>query len=188
MLNLQVIVCSTRPGRVGPAIGAWMLQQARAHGQFDAGLLDLAEFNLPVFDEPHHPRHATYEHDHTKRWSAAVARGDAYVFVTPEYNFSTPAPLLNALTYLYHEWTYKPMAFASYGGASGGMRGVQMTKHVVTTLKMVPIQEAVTLTGVSKQIDAETKSFVPTEANDKAARTMLDELHRWTVALKTMRG
>lgn len=188
MLTLQVIICSTRPGRAGPAIGAWMAEQARTHAQFSVELVDLADYRLPVYDEPDFPRSGTYEHEHTRRWSETVKRADAFVFVTPEYNFSTPAPLLNALTYLYHEWTYKPVAFTSYGGTSGGLRGVQMTKQVVTTLKMVPVQDAVTLTAVSRQIDKATKVFTPTEANDTAARAMLDELHRWAGVLKPMRG
>ena len=188
MLTLQVIICSTRPGRVGPVIGAWMAEQARTHAQFSVELVDLADYKLPVYDEPDFPRSGNYQHEHTKRWSETVMRADAFVFVTPEYNFSTPAPLLNALTYLYAEWVYRPVGFASYGGVSGGLRGVQMTKQVVTTLKMVPIQDSVTLTSVSRQIDKETKVFTPTEANDKAARAMLDELHRWAIALKPMRG
>lgn len=188
MLNLQVIICSTRPGRVGPAVGAWMLEQARAHGEFAVELVDLADFGLPVFDEPRHPRFGVYEHEHTKRWSAAVTRADAFVFVTPEYNFSAPAPLLNALTYLYHEWTYKPVAFVSYGGASGGMRGVQMTKQVVTTFKMVPVVEAVTIPLIAERIDKATGAFAPDEKHPKAAHAMLDELLKWATALRTLRA
>jgi NAD(P)H-dependent FMN reductase len=188
MLILQVIVCSTRPGRVGPAVGAWMREQAATHGQFAVELVDLADFELPVFDELQHPRLRKYRHEHTQRWSESVERADAFVFVTPEYDFSMPAALLNALQFLYHEWTYKPVGFASYGGASGGMRSVQMTKQVVTTLKMVPIQEAVTITLISEYLNKETGAFVPDEKHRKAALAMLDELHRWAVALKPMRG
>jgi NAD(P)H-dependent FMN reductase len=188
MLNLQVIICSTRPGRNGPAVAAWVAEQARAHGQFAVELVDLADCGLPVFDEPQHPRLRTYEHEPTRRWSETVERADAFVFVTPEYDFSMPASLLNALQFLYHEWTYKPVAFASYGGASGGMRSVQMTKQVVTTFKMVPILEAVTITMVSQHIDKATGVFTPDEKHAKAALAMLDELHKWATALKAMRA
>jgi len=187
MLQLQILIASTRPGRKGPAVGAWMQQQALAHGAFDVELLDLASFNLPVYDEPEHPRLRQYAHEHTKRWSATIARADAFVFVTPEYNFSMPAPLLNALTYLYHEWTYKPVGFASYGGVSGGMRGVQVTKQLVTTLKMVPLVEAVALPLFAQQIDPATGVFDPGEKPGKAAAAMLDELLKWATALKPMR-
>jgi NAD(P)H-dependent FMN reductase len=165
-----------------------MLEQARAHGQFAVELVDLANFALPIFDEPAHPRFGVYEHEHTKRWSATVKRADAFVFVTPEYNFSSPPVLLNALQFLYHEWTYKPVGFASYGGTSGGLRGVQMTKQVVTTFKMVPVVEAVTIPLIAGYLDKVTGAFTPDEKHPKAARAMLDELHRWAVALKTMRA
>ena len=99
-LRLHTIIASTRPGRVGPAVGAWFQGVAEAHPAFDARLVDLADFALPVFDEPNHPRSGKYVHDHTKAWSESVAAADAFVFVTPEYNFHPTPALVNALTYL----------------------------------------------------------------------------------------
>src|SRR5690606_2775885 len=93
---LQVIVASTRKGRQGPVVGAWFLEQARAHDRFEIELVDLAEVNLPLLDEPAHPRLAQYEHEHTKAWSRTISRADAFVFVTPEYDFGPPASLINA--------------------------------------------------------------------------------------------
>ncbi|MBP0575805.1 NAD(P)H-dependent oxidoreductase, partial [Mycobacterium tuberculosis] len=78
--------------------------EALQHGGFDVALVDLADFNLPVYDKPHHPRLKRYEHDHTKRWSASVAAADAFVFVMPEYNFGPTPALTNAIDYLFHEW------------------------------------------------------------------------------------
>jgi len=187
MLTLQVIVCSTRPGRKGPAVAAWVAEAARAHGQFAVEVVDLADFKLPVFDAAAHPRLGKYEDEHTIRWSESVKRADAFVFVTPEYDFSMPAALLNALQHLYNEWTYKPVAFASYGGESGALRSVQMAKLAVTTFKMVPLVEAVTIQYVAKHIDEATGKFLPGEGHADKARAMLDEVHRWAVALKPMR-
>ena len=184
---LQIIIVSTRKGRLGPAVAQWFHRHAQAFDGFDVELVDLAEVNLPLLDEPHHPRLANYQHEHTKRWSAIVSRGDAFVFVTPEYNFSTPPSLVNALDYLAKEWAYKPAAFVSYGGISGGMRSVMMTKSILTTLRMVPIFEAVNLPMFAQQIDRATGEFNATEVNEKAADAMLKELHRWAEALETMR-
>jgi len=187
-LTLQVIIVSTRPGRVGPTVAAWAEEQARLHGKFVVELVDLADFALPIFDEPKHPRLGVYEHEHTKRWSASVQRADAFVFVTPEYNFSAPPVLLNALQFLYHEWSYKPVAFVSYGGVSGGLRSVQAAKLAVTTFKLVPLVEAVSISAIAQRIDKTNGVFTPDEKHPTAARAMLDELHRWAVALKPMRG
>src|SRR6478735_5561362 len=81
---LQIIVGSTRPGRKGPAIGEWFRRAAEEHGGLDVEQVDLAEVGLPLLDEPNHPRFGDYVHQHTKDWSATVARADAFVFVVPE--------------------------------------------------------------------------------------------------------
>jgi NAD(P)H-dependent FMN reductase len=150
-------------------------------------LVDLAEVNLPLMDEPAHPRLQLYEHAHTRAWSARVAAADAFVFVTPEYNYGVPPSLVNALDYLVQEWAYKPCAFVSYGGVSGGTRSVQMAKQIVTTLKMMPMQEAVAIPFFAQYID-EQGLFVPPESHEHAAEVMLKELHRWTAALKPLRA
>lgn len=187
MLILQIVIASTRRGRQGAAVGAWATQQARAHGKFDVEVVDLAEVDLPLLDEPKHPRFQQYEHEHTKRWSATISRADAFVFVTPEYDFGPPASLINALQYLSKEWAYKPVGFVSYGGVSGGTRGAQITKSTVTSLKMMPMFEAVSIPFFNQYVQAETGAFDPGVVQEKAAAVMLDELHRWTVALKTLR-
>ena len=186
-LKLQVIICSTRPGRVGPAVARWFHEFARKHGQFDVELVDLADFKLPLYDEPVHPRMQQYEHEHTKRWSASVAGADAYIFVTPEYNYSAPPSLVNALDFVYKEWNYKPCGFVSYGGVSGGLRAVQSVKPQVTTLKMMPMVEGVAIPMVPKHIQ-ENGEFASNELIDTSATTLLDELLRWATALKTLRA
>src|SRR3954447_2389920 len=139
MPHLQIVIASTRPSRKGHAVAAWFEQVARRHGGVAIEVGELAEVNLPMMNEPEHPRLKKYEHAHTKAWSARVAAADAFVFVTPEYNFSPPPALVNALDYLVHEWAYKPVGYVSYGGVSGGLRSVQMNKLVVTALKMMPL-------------------------------------------------
>jgi NAD(P)H-dependent FMN reductase len=185
--RLHIIICSTRPGRVGPLVARWFHEFAQRQGAFDVHLLDLADFNLPLYDEPHHPRLQKYERDHTRRWAQSVAAADAYVFVTPEYNYGPPPAFVNALNYVYVEWNYKPCGFVSYGGVSGGMRAVQMEKQLVTTLKMMPMVEGVAVPMVSQFIDT-NRVFNSNELIDASATTMLTELNKWAVGLKAMRG
>jgi NAD(P)H-dependent FMN reductase len=186
-LTLQVLICSTRPGRNGPIIAQWAVEQAQAHGKFAVELVDLADFALPVLDEAAHPRLGTYEHAHTKRWSESVQRADAYLFVLPEYDYAMPASLLNALQVLYKEWTYKPVGLVSYGGESGALRSAQMTRQVMTTFKLVPMVEAVSIHHVAKHIDKATKTFTADADHPKKAAAMLEELHRWAGALRPLR-
>jgi NAD(P)H-dependent FMN reductase len=186
ILKLHTVIASTRPGRIGPAVAEWFHASAEAHGRFECRLVDLADFGLPVYDEPNHPRAQKYQHEHTKAWSQSVAAADAYVFVTPEYNYSPPPSLINALDYVYVEWNYKPCGFVGYGGASGGLRSVQATRLMVTTLKMMPIVEGVMVQMPWDRLD-DDRRFKPGPEHESSAGTMLDELARWAEALRAMR-
>jgi NAD(P)H-dependent FMN reductase len=182
---LKIIIASTRPGRVGASVGAWITSVARQHQGFTVEVLDLAEIALPLMDEPNHPRFAKYTQDHTKAWSASIAGADAFVFVMPEYNYSFTAPLKNAIDYLFAEWQHKPVGLVSYGGVSGGLRAAQQIKQVVTTLSMMPLVEAVTIPMVaSLVVDGVLQ---PTEPMELSAGAMLDSLVRWEKALRTLR-
>ena len=183
---LQVVAASTRPGRKGIAVARWVAQLAEQHGGFDVELVDLAEVALPVFDEPNHPRIQQYTHQHTKDWSATVSRGDAFVFVTPEYNHSFPAALKNALDYLNVEWADKAAALVSYGGVSAGLRAAAALKPVLSALRMVPVVEAATI-PFFQQFLTDDDRFVPNEQLEAGGKAMLDELLRLTSALRTLR-
>ena len=187
MYNLKIITASTRPGRKGPALANWIFDLAKKHTEFTVELLDLAEINLPFLDEPNHPRFQKYTKEHTKKWSATIAAADAFIFVTPEYNFGYPASLKNALDFLYNEWTYKPVAFVSYGGIAGGTRSMQALKQVISAMNMVPVLEAVNVPFFTKYIDEQNK-FNADETIQKSAEGMLKELGRWTETLQQMRN
>ena len=184
---LQIIIGSTRPGRVGSAVAEWIAATAEADGRFDVEVLDLAEINLPMFNEPRHPRFRQYEYQHTKDWSATIDRADAFIFVVPEYNYGYNAATKNAIDYLHHEWHYKPVGFVSYGGVAAGTRAVQQLKQVLTTLKMVPLFEAVNIPFVQQFLDA-GKQVQPNEIMTEAAATMLGELARVTPTLRSLRS
>ncbi len=186
MFNLKIIIASTRPGRKGPAVAEWVYGLSVNRALFNVELLDLATINLPFLDEPQHPRLKQYAHDHTKKWSKTIEEADAFIFVTPEYNFGYPATLKNALDFLYLEWNYKPVGFVSYGGIAAGTRSVQQLKQVVTAQKMMPLAEAVNIPFFTKHID-DAGIFKGDEILNKSAETMLDELLKWTAGMKTMR-
>jgi NAD(P)H-dependent FMN reductase len=183
--TLTVVIGSTRPGRAGLPIGKWFVDRARAHGGFAVRVADLAELDLPLFDEPNHPRLRRYVHQHTKDWSATVDASDAFVIVTPEYNYGYPAAVKNAIDYLHEEWQHKPVGFVSYGGVAAGTRAVQQLKQVVTTLRMLPVVESVNVPFHSQFLDG--GRFVANDVLEQAADAMLDELQRTEAALRPLR-
>src|SRR4051812_37473929 len=187
MPTLQIIVASTRPGRVGLAVGQWVYERAVEHGAFDVELIDLAEVNLPFLDEPKHPRLGQYQYQHTRDWSAKVAAGDAFVFVTPEYKHSFNAPLKNAIDYLYAEGEHKPGGFVSYGGVAAGTRAVQALKPILAILKMTPAAESVPIPFFGQLMGADG-TFQGTDALKQAANTMFNELKRLDAILRPTRS
>ncbi|HEX7368496.1 MAG TPA: NADPH-dependent FMN reductase [Candidatus Saccharimonadales bacterium] len=185
-MKLAVITVSTREGRVGGAVGKWFERYAQEHGGFDdVTAIDLKEVNLPVLDEPKHPVMREYQFEHTKRFSALIDPADAFVFVTPEYDYFAPGALVNAVDYLSQEWSYKPAAFVGYGGISGGLRSIQAAKPLLTSVKIMPLPESVSVQFVQNFV--QDGVFTPQRMHEDMARLMLDELAKWAKALKPMR-
>ena len=182
----MIVIASTRPGRVGLPVTEWFAARAVAHGGFEVVVEDLLERGLPFMDEPNHPRLRSYTRQHTIDWSAAVDAADAFVFVTPEYNYGMAAPLKNAIDFLHEEWKQKPCGFVSYGGVSAGTRAVQMTKQVVTTLSMWPVNEAVSIPFVQQFVDDDGQ-IQANEVMENAATIMLDALARMEAAVRVLR-
>ena len=184
--KLKVISSTVRPGRKGPLIANWIVEQVKLDSSFDVELLDLGEINLPMMNEAAHPRLQKYEHQHTKDWSAKIEEADAFVFVTAEYDYNYPAPLRNALEYLSNEWAYKAAGIVSYGGISAGTRAGNSLKADLSTFKMVPVAEGVNLALFTQYIK-EDGSFVAPEQSNKAAAAMIKEIKRWIIGLRLIK-
>jgi NAD(P)H-dependent FMN reductase len=188
MTTLKIILASTRPGSIAPAIGTWVANTAAKSGDFgEVEILDLAEINLPFLDEPHHPRLGKYTKPHTRAWASAVGGADALVIVTPEYNSSYPAPLKNALDFLHAEWCNKGLGLVTYsGGLGGGTRAAGSLAPVTQALGLVATRHMVAIPRAGRLVvDGE---FLATEADDAAAAVMLGELARMDADLAPRRA
>jgi len=152
VIKLMIVVGSVRPGRVGLPIAEWVKSEAEKTGDFEIDFVDLAELNLPFMDEPNHPILRKYTKQHTIDWSARVDAAEAFIFVTPEYNYSFSPALKNALDYLNKEWWRKPLGFVSYGGVSGGTRGVAGIMTITSALGLVRVGANVELNFGGKQV------------------------------------
>lgn len=184
-LSLKIIIGSTRPGRVGPTIAKWVAAAATDHAQFAVEVVDLAEIALPLLDEAGHPRAKNYAHEHTRRWSKIVDDADAFIFVTPEYDYFAPAALINAVQVLFVEWGYKAAGVVSYGGISGGLRSAQTLRQLLGNVNVHALAQVVPVPMFPQFI--EDGVFKPNELMNSGLATQLDELHKWATALKTLR-
>jgi len=184
MLRIAIILGSTRPGRKTEPVARWVFDHARQRGDAEYELVDIAEFDLPLLDEPVPPSQHKYSKDHTKRWSEKIASFDGYVFVTPEYNHSTSGALKNAIDFLYSEWNNKAAGFVSFG-SSGGTRAVEHLRLIMGELQIADVRSQVAL---SLFTDFENFStFKPQALHEKSLKSMLDQLVAWSGAMKTVR-
>jgi NAD(P)H-dependent FMN reductase len=184
MLRVAIVTGSTRPGRNNEAVARWVyhLSQQRKDAEFE--LVDIANYNLPLLDEPMPPSLGQYSHEHTKSWSEKIGSFDAYAFVAPEYNHGTSGALKNAIDYLYREWNNKPAGFVSYGSA-GGARAVEHLRLVMAELMVATVRAQVML---SLFTDFENfTTFKPDPRHERELHTMLDQLIAWGHALKGVR-
>ena len=185
MLKIAIVTGSTRPGRNNEAVSNWVYRIAKEHKDAEFELVDIANYNLPLLDEPMPPLYDRYTHEHTKAWSDKIGSFDAYVLVTPEYNHSTSGALKNAIDYLYREWNNKAAGFVSYGGHLGGVRAVEHLRLIMSEVMVATVRAQVMLTFFT---DFENfKTFKPVPQRDKELHAMLDQLVSWGGALKALR-
>ena len=191
MTVISVIVGSTRQGRFSEKPAEWILRHLKKRSDVDARLLDLRDFPMPFFDQPVSPAtpgRLPYEHEVVKKWTAAIAQSDGFVFVTPEYNYGPAAVLKNAIDWVYPEWNRKAAAFVSYGSALGA-RSVQQLRETAIELQLAPVRSAVHIPVATLwahyqggDVDAGLTAL------EAPAGRLIDDLLWWTAALKTARA
>ena len=185
MTTIGIILGSTRPGRVGPQIAEWVEKTARAREDAEFELVDIADYRLPLFDEPRSPRMGAYEHDHTRAWGAKIDALDGFVFVTPEYNRSIPAALKNAIDFVYNEWNNKAAGFVGYGSNVSGSRAVDHLRHIAAAVQLTAAHTQVNL---SLKTDFEKfTTFAPAEGHEAMLQQMLTEVVTLSNALAPLR-
>jgi NAD(P)H-dependent FMN reductase len=184
MLNIAIIIGSTRPNRVGESVGRWVFEQAQKRDDAKFELIDLKEINLPLLDEPIPPSMGQYSKPHTKKWSEIVARFDAYIFVTPEYNHSIGGALKNAIDFLYKEWNNKVAGFVGYGSA-GAVRAVEQLRLVMAECQVATVREQVMLSLRTDFVNY--KEFKPESFHLKKLDSVFDQVIEWGEVMKETR-
>jgi NAD(P)H-dependent FMN reductase len=185
MVKIQVIVGTTRPNRNSKAVGEWVYGIASQRQDIEVELVEVGDYNLPLFDEPVSPSQAQeYTQEHSRRWSQKIIEADGYIFVTAEYNHGIPGVLKNAIDFLYREWNNKAAGFVSYGSA-GGSRSVEHLRGVMGEVQIADVREQVLL---SLATDFENyRVFKPAERHEPQLNKMLDQLVLWAGAMQTVR-
>lgn len=194
MTHIGIIIGSTRPGRRGEMVARWVRdigeQHARTRGDDTTyEIIDLGEHELPLLDEASPAIFGEYVGAHTRRWAETIGACDGFVFVTPEYNHSTTAPLKNAIDYLFAEWSNKAAGFVSYG-IQGGTRAVEHLRLILGELSVADVRSQVALsmfTDFEISDPREPGTLAPGPHQEPTLTRMLDELAAWSRALEPLR-
>jgi NAD(P)H-dependent FMN reductase len=185
MTKIAIVTGSVRPGRQSLNVARWVESLANQRGDATYEVVDIAEFELPLWDEGVPPSMAPGQKAHSRAWSEKVAGYDGYVFVVSEYNHSVTGALKNALDYLKPELTNKAAGFVSYGSV-GGARAVEHLRSILSELQVAHVRNAVAL---SLFTDFENFSVLaPSEAATAAVDPMLDQLIVWSRAMEAVRA
>jgi NAD(P)H-dependent FMN reductase len=185
LIRIAIVTGSTRPGRNNEAVARWVHQLASQRPDAEYELVDIADYELPLLDEPMPPIMGNYTKPHTKAWAQKIGSFDGYVFVTPEYNHGIPGALKNAIDFLFREWNNKAAGFVSYGGGASGGRAVEHLRLVMAELMVATVRAQVMLSFAS---DFQNYSiFNPLAQREGELATMLNQVAIWARALKGVR-
>jgi len=144
----------------------------------------LGEFPLFNQDEENHPPPIVLE------FKDKIRQADAILFSSPEYNYSIPGVLKNAIDWASRPygdsaWEGKPVGIMSAaGGNIGGARGQYHLRQVFVFLDMHPLNRPeVIISKVHDKVDMNNK-IVDSHTREKIAE-LINELVRWTLELQT---
>ena len=188
-INLKIILASIRENRFGDKPAKWIMEHAEKQEGVSAELLDLRDYQLPIFAEGISPSQikGDYGKPDVDRWAKKISEADAFIIVTPEYNHGYPSALKNNIDYIYKEWNKKSVGFVAYG-STGGARAISQLKQVAVELQMSPIRTSVHIFFPWNLVD-EKGELKPgaLDVNEKSAQIMFDQLLWWARALKVAR-
>lgn len=184
MIKIAIILGSTRPGRNGEAVAKWVNDIAKKRNDAQFELVDVAEYNLPLYDEPYPAMMQQYTKEHTKKWSQKINEFDGYIFVSAEYNHSVPGALKNAIDFLNVEWKNKAAGFVSYGSA-GGARAVEHLRQIAAELHMADVRAQVMFSLFTDFVNM--SEFKPDPRHENEVNELINQVIAWSNALKVLR-
>jgi NAD(P)H-dependent FMN reductase len=190
-LNLKIVVGSTREGSNADQIVPFVVETARSFPEFDVEVLDLRDWPLPMFQETRaslgDPADPTYSEPIVRAWNAKIREGDVFVFITPEYNYSIPGVLKNAIDNVFASQGFRNKAMLPVGysvGATGGGRAVLSLAPIALEVELHMIRNAVLIGNVGSAFENGTPANPATRA---ALEIGLEDLAWWGAVLKNAR-
>src|SRR4051794_459927 len=108
--RIAVLIGSTRDSRFADKPAQWIFELAKKREDWSVELVDLRDYDLPLFNEVASNMWAPTQDARAVKWQQKLASFDGFIFVVAEYNRSITGALKNALDHAYKEWIHKPAA------------------------------------------------------------------------------
>lgn len=174
-MNIQIIVGSIREGRVAIKVAKWMLSAIQSFElkEVQVEIVDLKEWDLPIFAGAHSPASGIYDQPKQQQWAEQIAKADAFILISPEYNHGYSPALKNALDFVYQEWKAKPVAIVSYGGTNGS-RSIDQIKQVCAFIGMIDSNAVIEIRDIGQR--GKTEVFEGNEFDNKAVKSIVNKL------------
>ncbi len=192
MINLKIIVGSRRPNRAADKVTPWVMNKVSERGSFEAELLDLRDWDLPLFQEHPgslgDPSDPTYSEPIVKAWNHKIREAQAILIITPEYLHGMPGLLNNAMDNVFASFAFrnKPVAAVAYStGIAGGARAIENLAHVALEAELILLRNTVIIPFVDHAFADD--GTATNSMTDAAATVMLEDLEWWSNVLNTAR-
>jgi NAD(P)H-dependent FMN reductase len=150
--RIAIISGSTRTQRHSHRVALYLNTHFSALG-FEAALIDLAEFQLPMFEETIDKQENPPES--LKQVYKMLQQADAMIFVSPEYNGGYTPALKNMVDHFPKSTFYrKPLGVVSVStGSLGGMRGALQMQALATAIYAIPVAQLLLVPQVIHKFD-----------------------------------
>ncbi len=182
-MKIGIIEGSIRKGRNSTAVAKWVYENAPQVEGVEYVYIDLASFDLPLFDHDGIPMMMgkQYPNPAVQAWSDAIDACDGYVFVTPEYNFSVPGAFKNAVDWLSPEWLDKSVACVGYG-SEGAHRAVADWRGIMANFNVHVVRQQVGIPVFAAVVDGVV------QADDFKKKNLADMFDQLIASVKQRRG
>ncbi|KAK0354426.1 hypothetical protein LTR94_012667 [Friedmanniomyces endolithicus] len=162
-MKIQVIIGSVREGRTAIKVARWVQKgfEQLELNTVQLELVDLKEWGLPIFSGANPPMTGIYDQPKQQAWADHIAQGDAFIFISPEYNHG------------------KPAAYISYGGTNGS-RSIDQIRQVGTQLGLVDTNAVIEIRDIFSR--NKTEDFEPNPFDEKNLKAAIDKLIKYVSA------
>ncbi len=174
MKTIAIISPSVRRGRNSHRVALYFKRYLEENKLASAELLDLKEYNFPLFDE-----RLRHQHDPAPavlQFAEKIRSADGVIIIVPEYNGGYPASLKNVIDLLTDEWRRKPVAIATVSdGTFGGMQVITSLQFTLWKIRAWTVPAMFPVPKITETFD-ENGVTGRQAVTDKRAAAFIGEL------------